>query len=98
MIKKMQLTKYETVMLYIIAVLEKLKAIFLKVYPTAAVIFSIIYAYGLIGGLDRNRVTTADFYNAVYIAVGLTILTLIYLVLSLREKIRGGVKCRITKK
>lgn len=85
----MKLSKFETIMLWIIAVTEKVKAAFLKVYPTTAILFSIVYAYGLIGGLDRNRISTTDFYNAIYVAIGLTILTLLYLVLSLRQKLRG---------
>ena len=85
----MKLTRFESAMLWVIAIADKIERAFLKVYPTTAILFSIVYAYGLIGGLDRNRISTADFYNAIYVAIGLTILTLLYLVLSLRKKLRG---------
>lgn len=85
----MELTLCETIMLWVIVIIEKLKEWFLRFYPKIALTFSTLYAYGIIGGLDRNKMSTSDFYTTIYIAVGLTILTLIYFIVLLLSKLKG---------
>ena len=86
----MQLTKYETIMLYVMAITDLLKRAFLKAYPIIAIGYSTIYTFGFIGYTQRHIVIKmSDYQNAVVTAVVLTILTLFYLVLTLREKLRG---------
>lgn len=85
----MELTTYEKIMLWIIAITEKVKEYFLKFYPKLALGFSILFTYGIVGGLDRNRITANDFHNIICVAVGLTILTLIYFIVLLLSKLKG---------
>lgn len=85
----MELTTYEKIMLWIMAITEKIKEYFLRFYPKLALGFLILFTYGIIGGLDRNKLTVNDFQNIIFVVVGLTILTLIYFIVLLLSKLRG---------
>lgn len=85
----MELTTYEKIMLWIMAITEKIKEYFLRFYPKLALGFLILFTYGTIGGLDRNKLTANDFHNIICVAVGLTILTLIYFIVLLLSKLKG---------
>lgn len=84
----MELTKFEKIMLWIIAIEERLKDLFLKVYPIIAVGFALIYTIGIVGKHSRNLTTADDFTITIIVAIILTIASLLYVILFLREKLR----------
>lgn len=84
----MKLTRYEKIMLYVIALTEKLKDWYLRFYPTLAIGFAILYTIGIVGKHSRNLTTMDDLSVTVIIATIITILTLFYVILFLREKLR----------
>ena len=84
----MELTKFEKVMLWAIAILERIKDWFLKLYPVLAVFFATVYTIGIIGKHSRNLATADDFTITIIVAVVLTIVSLLYVILFLREKLR----------
>ena len=84
----MELTKFEKVMLWAIAILERIKDWFLKLYPVLAVFFATVYTIGIIGKHSRNLTTADDFTITIIVAVVLTIVSLLYVILFLREKLR----------
>ena len=84
----MELTKFEKVMLWAIAILERIKDWFLKLYPVLAVFFATVYTIGIIGKHSRNLTTADDFTITIIVAVVLTIVSLLYVILFLREQLR----------
>lgn len=84
----MKLTKYEKIMLWVIAIVERIKDGFLRFYPTLAIGFSILYTIGFAAKHSRNLTTMDDLSITVVIAIIITILTLVYIILFLREKLR----------
>lgn len=84
----MELTKFEKVMLWVIAIAERLKDLFLKFYPILAVGFASVYTIGIVGKHSRNLTTADDFTITVIVATVLTIISLIYVISFLREKLR----------
>lgn len=84
----MELTTYEKIMLWIMAIAERLKDLFLKVYPIIAVGFALIYTIGIVGKHSRNLTTADDFTITTIVATILTIVSLLYVILFLREKLR----------
>lgn len=84
----MELTKFEKIMLWVIAIIERIKDLFLKVYPIIAVGFALIYTIGIVGKHSRNLTTADDFTITIIVAAILTIVSLLYVILFLREKLR----------
>lgn len=84
----MELTKFEKVMLWAIAIMERIKDWFLKFYPVLAVFFATVYTIGIIGKHSRNLTTADDFTITIIVAIILTIVSLFYVILFLREKLR----------
>lgn len=84
----MKLTKFEKIMLWAIAIIERIKDLFLKVYPIIAVGFALIYTIGIVGKHSRNLTTADDFTITIIVAIILTIASLLYVILFLREKLR----------
>lgn len=84
----MELTKFEKIMLWVIAIIEWIKDMFLKVYPIIAVGFALIYTIGIVGKHSRNLTTADDFTITIIVAIILTIVSLLYVILFLREKLR----------
>ena len=84
----MQLTRFEKIMLWVIAIAERLKDLFLKVYPTLAVGFASVYMIGFVRKHSLNRTTADDYRITVIIVIALTIISLLYVILFLREKLR----------
>lgn len=84
----MELTKFEKIMLWVIAIIERIKDLFLKVYPIIAVGFALIYTIGIVGKHSRNLTTADDYRITVIIAIALTIISLLYVILFLREQLR----------
>lgn len=84
----MELTKFEKIMLWVIAIAERLKDLFLKVYPITAVCFAVIYTLGFVRKHSLNRTTADDYRITVIIAIALTIISLLYVILFLREQLR----------
>ena len=85
----MELTTYEKIMLWIMAIMEKIKELFLRFYPVIALIFSIVYVYGLFEKMSRHKDVASDFQVTFYLAIGLTISTLIYFIVLLLSKLKG---------
>ena len=84
----MELTKFEKIMLWVIAIIERIKDLFLKVYPIIAVGFALIYTIGIVGKHSRNLTTADDFTITIIVVIILTIVSLLYVILFLREKLR----------
>lgn len=84
----MELTKFEKVMLWAIAIMERIKDWFLKFYPILAVGFASVYTIGIVGKHSRNLTTADDFTITIIVAIILTIVSLLYVILFLREKLR----------
>ena len=84
----MELTKFEKIMLWVIAIIEWIKDLFLKVYPIIAVGFALIYTIGIVGKHSRNLTTADDFTITIIVAAILTIASLLYVILFLREQLR----------
>lgn len=84
----MELTKFEKIMLWVMAIAEKIKEYFLRSYPAIALIFSFVYVYGLFEKMSRHKDVASDFQITLIFAIALTVLTLIYIILLLREKLR----------
>lgn len=84
----MELTKFEKIMLWVIAIIERIKDLFLKVYPILAVGFASVYTIGFVRKHSLNRTTADDYRITVIIAIVLTIISLLYVILFLREQLR----------
>lgn len=84
----MELTKFEKIMLWIIAIAERLKDLFLKIYPIIAGCFALVYTLGFVRKHSLNRTTADDYRITVIIAIALTIISLLYVILFLREQLR----------
>ena len=84
----MELTKFEKVMLWVIAIAERLKDLFLKVYPISAVGFASVYTIGFVRKHSLNRTTADDITITIIVAIALTIISLLYVILFLREQLR----------
>lgn len=73
------LTRYETIMLYIMGGIDWLRRAFLKVFPLVGLLFSIVYAYKLI--LEKPH----NFTIALIIASGLTVLYILWFALERKK-------------
>lgn len=81
------LSKYETVMLYVMAVVDCIERFFVRCFPTACIMFIVLYAYGIVGSMEQDR--SVDFQSIIAVAVVLTVLGLIYNLLILKNHIRN---------
>lgn len=88
----MKLTRYEMIMLWVMAIVDLLKRIYLKIYPVLAIGFATIYTYGFISYSQFHYIKSSDYVKAVITATCLTILTLVYLVLLFKDQLdkKGG--------
>lgn len=84
----MELTKFEKVMLWVIAIIERIKKLFLRFYPILAVGFASVYTIGIVGKHSRNLTTADDITITIIVAIVLTIVSLLYVILFLREQLR----------
>lgn len=65
---------------YLILALNKAKKLFIKYFPAVGSVFSIMYVWGVIGTIDRNRVVSIT--EIVIVAWIVTILGLVWVILS----------------
>lgn len=84
----MELTKFEKIMLWVIAIIERIKDLFLKIYPIIAGCFALVYTLGFVRKHSLNRTTADDYRITIIIAIALTIISLLYVILFLREQLR----------
>lgn len=68
---------------YLILALGKAKKLFIKYFPAVGLVFSIMYVWGVIGTIDRNRVVSIT--EIVIVAWIVTILGLVWVILSHKE-------------
>lgn len=82
------LTRYETIMLYIMAGIDWLRRQFLRAFPYAAILFAGLFFFGTMRSLDMGRLTPKDL-PALYATMAVfTIAVLFYLVLYFADKLR----------
>lgn len=76
----------ETIYIYIVGVTDWLTRWTLRLFPYAAVLFGVLFVYGLIGGHERGNFTTQDIPMIVIISMGFTIAVLLYVVAILKKE------------
>jgi hypothetical protein len=80
----MELTTYEKIMLWIMAIIEKIKEYFIRFYPSLAFVFSLIFAYAIARNYDlHNSINWAKVFLTAWI---FTMITLLWVILSRKEK------------
>lgn len=77
-------------MLYVIGFLDVLEALFVRYFRIVAGAFVFIYAYGLVGGLDRGSIKISDLPSYMFpVICVLVVLALIYEILTLKAERRN---------
>jgi hypothetical protein len=80
------MNKAENVFIFLMAGVDLVKRIYLKLFPPAAVIFAIIYVAGLAGTSDRRAERPGNATEVIIVALVFTILALLYIIGELKEK------------
>lgn len=80
-------TKLEFAFGVLIIINERLKAFYIKWFPTAAIVFVISFIAGIAGSSDRGQLHSDDMPTLIIVALSFTIAVLHYIVLTLKTAI-----------
>ena len=81
------MTKLEYLFALLVIINERLKAIYIKLFPTIAVIFVMIVIAGIAWSSDRCQLHSEDIPTLIIVALSFTIAVLHYIVLTLKMTI-----------
>lgn len=80
-------TKLEFAFGVLIIINERLKAFYIKWFPTAAIVFVVSFIAGIAGSSDRCQLHSDDIPTLIIVALSFTIAVLHYIVLTLKTAI-----------
>lgn len=79
----------ENIILALLGFWERVKEWYIKWFPSLAVAFAVLYAYGLFGSSDKGLLSTSDVPYIMLTVAWFTIFVMIYIVVLLKDKLNS---------
>lgn len=79
----------ENIWLAVMGAWERVKEIYYKFFPAAALFFAILYAIGLAGSSDRGRIAVSDIPGIVMTIAFFTIAVMFYVIIVMAKTIKS---------
>ncbi len=77
----------ENILLYVLAIWERVKECYFKLFPWAAAIIGVLYGYGLIGASERGHISVSDIPSIMMSIAFFTVAVMFYIIVLLKREI-----------